>query len=74
MSDTTTVRVRVTTRDDLKALSVERAEPVDAVIRDGIALLRREEWRRRADADAADAAADPADRAEVASVLRDLVG
>ena len=74
MSDTTTVRVRTSTRDALNALSHERGEPVEAVIREGIELLRREEWRRQAEIDARAAAADPADRAEVASVLRDLLG
>ncbi|QCB94507.1 hypothetical protein [Cellulomonas shaoxiangyii] len=74
MTDTTTVRVRTSTRDDLNKLSAERGEPVEAVIRDGIALLRREQWRRQAEIDARAAAADPADRAEVASILADLAG
>jgi predicted transcriptional regulator len=74
MAETTTVRVRTSTRDELNALSTERGEPVEAVIRDGIALLRREQWRRQAEIDARAAAADPEDRAEVASVLRDLAG
>ncbi|UZN02650.1 hypothetical protein [Cellulomonas sp. S1-8] len=74
MADTTTVRVRTTTRDELNALSAERDEPVEAVIREGIALLRREQWRRQAEIDARSAAADAGDRAEVASVLRDLLG
>lgn len=74
MSETTTVRVRTSTRDELNALSAERGVPVEAVIRDGIALLRREEWRRQAEIDARAAAADSADRAEVASVLHDLLG
>ncbi|MBD7919650.1 hypothetical protein H9657_15375 [Cellulomonas sp. Sa3CUA2] len=74
MAETTTVRVRTSTRDELNLLSAERGEPVEAVIRDGIALLRREQWRRKAEIDARAAAADPDDRAEVASVLRDLAG
>jgi len=74
MADTTTVRVRTTTRDELNRLSVERGEPVEAVIRDAVALLRREQWRRQAEIDARAAASDPGDRAEVASVLADLVG
>ncbi|MGW6131042.1 hypothetical protein ACWFNE_13535 [Cellulomonas sp. NPDC055163] len=74
MAATTTVRVRTTTRDELNALSAERGVPVEAVIRDGIALLRREQWRRQAEIDARAAAADPQDRAEVASALSDLHG
>ena len=74
MADSTTVRVRTSTRDALNALSAERNEPVEAVISEGIALLRREQWRRQAEIDSRAAAADPADRAEVASVLRDLHG
>ncbi|MFI2754922.1 hypothetical protein ACGIF2_15940 [Cellulomonas sp. P22] len=74
MAESTTVRVHTTTRDELNRLSAERDTTVEAVIRDGIALLRREEWRRQAEIDARTAAADPADRAEVASVLRDLLG
>ena len=74
MAETTTVRVRTSTREELNVLSAERGEPVEAVIREGIALLRREQWRRQAEIDARAAAADPADRAEIASVLRDLAG
>lgn len=74
MAGTTTVRVSTSTRDQLDVLSVERGEPVEAVIREGIALLRREQWRRHAEIDARAAAADPADRAEIASVLHDLAG
>lgn len=74
MADTTTVRVRTSTREELNTLSAERGEPVEAVIREGIALLRREQWRRQAEIDARAAAADPEDRAEIASVLRDLAG
>ncbi|WP_258724808.1 hypothetical protein [Cellulomonas sp. NS3] len=74
MAETTTVRVRTSTRDELNALSAERGVPVESVIRDGIALLRREQWRRQAEIDARAAAADPQDRAEVASILSDLLG
>ena len=74
MAETTTVRVRTTTRDELNRLSVERGEPVEAVIRDAVALLRREQWRRQAEIDARASATDAGDRAEVASVLADLIG
>ena len=74
MADTTTVRVRVSTRDALNALSDERSEPADTIIREGIALIRREQWRRQAELDARAVGADPTDRAEVASVLADLLG
>lgn len=74
MGDTTTVRVRTSTRDDLNALSAERRQSVDDLVREGLALIRKESWRRQAETDARRAAADPADRAEVASLLRDLTG
>lgn len=74
MAETTTVRVRTSTRDELNALSAERGSTVEAVISDAIALLRREQWRKQAESDARAAASDPADRAEVASVLVDLAG
>lgn len=74
MPQSTTVRVRASTRDALNELSAERNEPVEAVIAEGIAALRREQWRRQAELDSRAAAADPADRAEIASVLRDLAG
>lgn len=47
---------------------------MDDLVREGIALVRKETWRRQAEIDARRAAADPADRAEVASLLRDLTG
>ena len=72
MPESTTVRVRTSTRDALNALSAERNEPVEAVISEGIAL-RREQWRRQAEIDPGQRT-DPADRAEIASVLRDLAG
>ena len=73
-SATTTVRVRASTRDELNRLSEERGSPVEAIISEGLALLRREERRRLAQAEAAVAAGDPADRTEVAAALRDLHG
>lgn len=74
MSDTTTVRVRTTTRDDLNVLAAETGASADDVIRQGLALIRREQWRRQAEQDARAAANDPADRAEVAAALADLLG
>ena len=74
MAESTTVRVHTATRDALNALSAERNTTVEQVISEGIALLRREQWRRQAEFDSRAAAADPEDRAEIASVLRDLVG
>lgn len=74
MAETTTVRVHTSTRDELNALSVERRQSVDDLVREGLALIRREARRRQAEIDARRAAADPADRAEVASLLRDLTG
>lgn len=74
MNETTTVRVRTSTRDELNVLSAERRVSVDELVREGIALIRREAGRGQAEIDARRAAADPADRAEISSLLRDLSG
>ncbi|MCB2176051.1 MAG: hypothetical protein KQH57_09605 [Actinomycetales bacterium] len=72
MAETTTVRVRATTRDELNALAAERGSTVEAVIREALVLYRHELWRARAASDARDAAANAEDRAEVAAVLAEL--
>lgn len=72
MAETTTVRVHAATRNELNALAAERGSTVESVIRDALALYRHDQWRALAAADARAAAADPADRAELASVLADL--
>jgi predicted transcriptional regulator len=74
MSDTTTVRVSTGTREHLNRISAQRGETVDATIQRGLRLIEREAWRAQAEIDARAAAADPADRAEVAAAIRDLTG
>jgi hypothetical protein len=72
MSDTTTVRVRKSTRKRLNEASVAQQASVDEIITRGLAALDREAWRREAEMDARRVAADPQDRHEVAEALRDL--
>lgn len=74
MSETTTVRVRRTTRDRLNDLSAQRGASVDELITEGLEALERERWRHQAEADARRLGADPGDRAEVAAALHDLTG
>jgi hypothetical protein len=74
MSESTTVRVRRSTRDRLNRLSAQRGASVDELITEGLEALERERWRRQAEADARRLGADPDDRAEVAAALSDLTG
>jgi hypothetical protein len=72
VSDTTTVRVRKSTRKRLNEASAAQQASVDEIITRGLAALDREAWRREAEMDARRVAADPQDRREVAEALRDL--
>jgi hypothetical protein len=72
MSETTTVRVRRSTRDRLNSASIARKSSVDEVIAEGLAALDREAWRREAEMDARRVAADPQDRHSVAEALSEL--
>jgi hypothetical protein len=74
MSESTTVRVRRSTRDRLKALIAQRGVSVDELISEGLDAVERERWRRQAEADARRLGADAADRAEVARAVADLTG
>jgi hypothetical protein len=74
MSDTTTVRVTKVTRDHLNRVSAEQGESVDRTIERGLRMIELEDRRKQAEIDARAAAADPADRAEVAAAIRELVG
>lgn len=71
---TTTVRVQTSTRSALRALAERDGTSTDEVINSGLRALERERMRRQYEADARRIAADPADRAEVAAALRDLLG
>jgi hypothetical protein len=73
MGDTTTIRITQTTRARLEAQR-RPGQTADEIINEGLAAIEREAWRRRAEADAKEAAMDPADRAEVAAALRDVLG
>jgi hypothetical protein len=74
MSDTTTVRVRRSTRERLNNASAAQETSVDEIITQGLAALDREAWRREAEMDARRVAADAQDRREVAEALIDLTG
>jgi hypothetical protein len=74
MSETTTVRVAMSTRQHLNKISAERGETVDATIQRGLRLIELEVRRRQAEIDARAAGADADDRAEVAAAIRDLTG
>lgn len=72
MADTTTVRVRRSTREALAARGAILGQTVDDVIQAGLAALERDELRRQAEADARRLAHDESDRAEVRAVQADM--
>lgn len=74
MSESTTVRVRRSTRDRVNKLAAQRGATVDELILEGLDALERERWRRQAEADARRLSEDPADRAEVSAAIADLTG
>ena len=70
----TTVRVSRETRDEVRRLAAERGVSADQVLAEALRLTRWEALRRRAELEIAEAAADPADRAELAAAVRELTG
>jgi hypothetical protein len=70
----TTVRVSRQTRDEVRRLAAERGLSADQVLAEALRLTRWEALRRRAEREIAEAAADPADRAELAAAVRELTG
>jgi predicted DNA-binding protein len=72
MTEQTSVRLSVHTRDELNKLAAERGITADRAIAEAIQAVRDEEWRRQAEREMLEAARDPLDRAEVAAALRDL--
>ena len=72
MGETTTVKVRSSTRDLLKELGAARGQSADQVIRSAIDALARDERRAVAAAEAREIAADPADLAEVAAIQEEI--
>ena len=71
-SPDTTVRVSRETRDEVRRLAAERGVSADRVLADALRLVRWESLRQQAETEIAAAAADPADRAEVADAVRAL--
>ena len=74
MSDQTSMRLSVHTRDAVNKLAAERGVTADRAVAEAIQAVRDEEWRRQAEREALEMAGDPLDRAEVAAALRDLGG
>ncbi len=72
MTDTTTVKVQVATRELIKQLGDERRWTADQVISAGVDALRREQRRQQASREAMLIASDEADLAEVRAVQADL--
>jgi hypothetical protein len=70
----TTVRVSRQTRDEVRRLAAERGLSADQVLAEALRLTRWEALRRRAEREIVEAAADPADRAELAAAVRELTG
>lgn len=70
----TTVRVSRETRDEVRRLAAERGVSADQVLAEALRLTRWEALRRQAELEIAEAAADPADRAELAAAVRELTG
>lgn len=72
MADTTTVKVRTSTRDLLLKIGASRHESADQVIVAALAAMSRDERRQIAAAEARDIKDDPADLAEVRAIRREM--
>lgn len=72
MNPDTTVRVSRETRDEIRRLASEQGTSADQVLAQALRLTRWEALRKQAEREIAEAAADPADRAEVAAAVRAL--
>lgn len=71
VADTTTVKVRTSTRDLLLELGASRRESADQVIVAALTALRRDERRRVAAAEARAIKDDPNDRGEIRAIQQD---
>ncbi|HPZ96006.1 MAG TPA: hypothetical protein PK871_13990 [Mycobacterium sp.] len=71
MADTTTVKVRTSTRDLLLEIGAARRQSADQVIVAALAAMRRDERRQVAAAEARAIKDDPTDLAEVLAIQRD---
>lgn len=72
MADTTTVKVRRSTRDLILKVGASRHESADQVIVAALAAMSRDERRRIAEAEARAIKDDPADLAEVRAIQQDM--
>jgi Arc/MetJ-type ribon-helix-helix transcriptional regulator len=74
VSEPVAIQVSPATRDHVNRLAAESGNSADTVIRNALRLAEREIRRERAAIEAAQVAADPADRAEVRAAIREAVG
>ncbi len=72
MADTTTVKVRTSTRDLLLQIGSSRHQSADQVIVAALAAMRRDERRQTAAAEARAIAHDPVDLAEIRAIQDDI--
>lgn len=72
MADTTTVKVRTSTRDLLLQVGAARHQSADQVIVDALAAMQRDERRKVAAAEARAIKDDPADLAEIREIQQDI--
>lgn len=72
MSDTASVRVKISTRDLLVQLGAARHQSVDQVILTAVSAMQRDDRREIAAAEALVIRDDPADRADVRAVHQDI--
>lgn len=72
MATTTTVKVQVSTRDQLNSIASERRETADQVIRAALAAMQRDERRQLAASEARAIASDPDDLAEIRAIQDDI--
>lgn len=73
MGETTTIRVRQSTRARIEGQR-KPGQTADDIINEGLAAIEREAWRRQAEADARQAAGDTTDRAEVLAAITETLG
>ncbi len=72
MADTTTVKVKTSTRDLLLKLGASRNQSADQVILAALAAMQRDERRQVAAAEARAIKDDSADLAEIRLIQRDM--
>lgn len=72
MPETTTVKVRTSTRDLLREIGASRHQSADQVITAALEAMRRDERRRVAAAEARAIRDDPRDLAEIAAIHADM--